>query len=144
MLEVSGIPRCDEENVEDLLINLFTQIGIQVHSEDIEAAHRVSARETANVIVMFKSRKLRNLTYQKRSLLRNISSKDIGIASRPPNKIYINESLTRLNKDLFYKALMFKKENGFKFLWTRNGTIHLKKDESARSVIIKHERDLPV
>ena len=47
-------------------------------------------------------------------------------------KIHINESLTAYRKRLFGKINQFKKEHKFKFLWTTNGKIHLRKDNDSR------------
>ena len=143
MFEISGIPRCDDEDVEEMVLSLCHKIGVQITPVDIEAAHRLSNKVTANIIVLMKSRKLRNDIFQRRSQLKGVSSHDIGVTSRPPNKLFINESLTRKNKELFSKVNDFKKVNGYKFIWSRNGIIYLRQSESSKAIMVKKEADLP-
>lgn len=48
-------------------------------------------------------------------------------------KIYINESLSSRRKKLFNKVYQFKKANSYKYIWTRNGKIFLKENDSSPS-----------
>ena len=54
------------------------------------------------------------------------------IADRP-TKIYINESLTAYRRRLFGKLNSFKNINKWKYLWTTNGTIHLRQMDSSQT-----------
>jgi hypothetical protein len=51
----------------------------------------------------------------------------------PSNTIHINESLTFDRKKLFGRVYAFKKKHSFKFIWTVNGKIMLRKSESTVS-----------
>ena len=62
--------------------------------------------------------------------------------------IYINESLTPVQSDLFYIARQHKKttakpDNAYLYVWTKNGIIYAKKSETARAQIIHDINDLP-
>lgn len=46
-------------------------------------------------------------------------------------QIFINEQLTTFNKNIFINAYKKKKECGYKFCWTRNGKIFLRKTEDS-------------
>jgi hypothetical protein len=46
------------------------------------------------------------------------------------DKIHINESLTLNGNKLFGRVYAFKKKHLFKFIWTVNGKILLRKSES--------------
>ena len=50
-----------------------------------------------------------------------------------PTKIYINESLTPYRRRLFGKLNTFKNTNKWKYLWTTNGTIHLRQTDSSQT-----------
>ena len=43
------------------------------------------------------------------------------------NNVYINENMTKANRNLLYHAKRFQKENDWKHAWLRNGTILLGK-----------------
>ena len=143
MLEIAGIPRTSEENTEQLVINLCSKLNLEVSPKDIEAAHRTSTKESANIIVMFTNRKLRNLVLSKRSQLRKVTTHDLGlITERSASKIFINESLTRRNKELFGAALKIRKDQHYKYIWTRNGKIFLRQTDGSRVINIASESDL--
>ena len=55
----------------------------------------------------------------------------------PEERVYINEHLSPGNKRLFAIAIKKKHELGFKFVWSRNGSIFMKKDEFKSSVTFK-------
>ena len=57
-------------------------------------------------------------------------------------KIFINENLTYLKKKLFWKSKQKAKEAGFKFFWTMNGNVYVRKLEDDKSILIKNEQDL--
>ena len=148
MLEVSGIPRSDEEDqdtVEKTVITISRHLGVDISVDDIDAAHRLSKNPQANIIVKFRSRKIRDAIFSARSKLKGTTTKNLDIATeRAPSRIFINESLTPRRKELMYKARLMKKEGHFKFLWSRNGTIWLRVKENSQAVSIRSDSDLAV
>ena len=80
MIEIAGIPRLEDENVEQTVIKLCSHLNSTIEDTDIEAAYRISSRESASIIVKFKSRKMRNHVYKMRNMLRNMTTHSIGIA----------------------------------------------------------------
>ena len=51
--------------------------------------------------------------------------------------MYINESLTTRNKYLLKQAQERKNELGWKYVWTRNGTIYARKEKDTDFMRIK-------
>ena len=93
------------------------------------------------IIVKFVRRDKRNEIYKQRSKLHGKDTSclpsvaaELGksIADRP-TKIYINESLTAYRRRLFGKINSFKNTNKWKYLWTTNGTIHLRQTDSSQT-----------
>ena len=58
MVEIAWIPRTSEKDVEDTVINLFQKLNLSVCKSEIEAAHRLSAKYNANIIIKFTNRKM--------------------------------------------------------------------------------------
>ena len=115
---------------------MFEEIGVKVKPLDIEACHRVPSKRKDNkkpLIVRFVNRKIRDNVFKARTKLK--SRKDGG-------KIYINEHLSPHNRYLFNLALKRKKEKGYRFLWTKNGTVFLKEDEGSEVLKVVNENDL--
>ncbi|CAH1634794.1 unnamed protein product [Spodoptera littoralis] len=75
-----------------------------------------------------------------------LNSRKIGLAGdlRP---IYVADYLPLTSRKLFFATREFAKTNEYKFCWTTNGQIFLRKDEGAKQILIKSEqslRDIPV
>lgn len=54
----------------------------------------------------------------------------------------INDALTAYYKDQLWKARERGKDKGYKFIWTKNSKILVKKDENPRVLKIDIEKDL--
>ncbi|XP_068670134.1 uncharacterized protein [Montipora foliosa] len=59
------------------------------------------------------------------------------------NKIYVNESLTEKNKEIFKLCLKFKRDFSYKFLWTNAGRIFLRKNLSSPVILVSCTEDVP-
>ena len=91
-------------------------------------SHRPPSKVKANgertlfpsaIIVKFTSSDIREKLYRARKVLKDITSQDLGFSEE--NRIFINESLTHSNNELFKDCLKVKKDKDFKFLWTYGG-----------------------
>ena len=148
-LEITGIPILPEENRKHVIKEIGTLINVNVEDTHLAAAHRLP--DTKNVkhqlIVKFVHSDKREEMYKKR---RNLIGKNIsnllsvqaamGLAATSNNKIHINESLTGYRKQLFGRINDFKRKNNYKYLWTANGKIMLKaQDSSQTKSFVTHE-----
>ncbi|CAH3172726.1 unnamed protein product, partial [Porites lobata] len=61
--------------------------------------------------------------------LKDLTTRDLGYSEK--NKIYLAESLTERNRMLFKDCLKVKKDMEFKFIWTLNGKIFMRKDKDS-------------
>jgi hypothetical protein len=85
-------------------------INVNIQPEDISISHRLKTRtptrnSTPAIIVKFISRSTRDRLYYARKHLKDKTTSDIGFGRISDNKIYIAESLTSKNKELFKKCL---------------------------------------
>ena len=116
MLELSGIPRQDDENAIDLVNKTAVVPGIcNFDVSQIDIAHRVSERRTAPIIVLFNREAARTDFYRQKKKLFKVQANHI---VKPNNEdhsdsevslpgleqensyIYMNESLTSMNRML--------------------------------------------
>ena len=143
-VEIKGIPtpeNLNEESTNQITIDIGKLIGIDIAPEDISVSHRLPTRRNAvpgrsmPIIVKFVRRVTKAQFYGSRKLLQYKSTLDLGFDVE--NKIYISESLTDKNKDLFYCCLKVKKELKYKYLWTSNGRIFFRKDMDSKPLQIK-------
>jgi len=61
--------------------------------------------------------------------LKDITSKALGFLDE--NRMYISESLSPANRELFNEAYQLKKDLDYKFLWTSNGRVFLRATEAS-------------
>ncbi len=140
MVEISGIPRQARENCEKIVLDIASKINVDLKPEDIEACHRISPKEDAPIIMKVVSRKTISSLLSKgaKTNAEKISIAYLGFelptqsGSTNDGKIFINESLTLRNKNLLRLSKIKKRELDFKFDWSRNGIIFLKKTRTPK------------
>ena len=109
-----------------------------------DVVHRLSDREDAPIIIKFNTRTDRDKFFNNRSLLKNVTIKDLGYDEKKDkkNKIFINESLTKPNKILFKSVRNTCKAKNYDYCGTKNGVIFARKNADATAVKINREMDL--
>lgn len=77
-----------------------------------------------------------------------LSKKKVRIVSneltggRNDNIVYINEHLTTHNINLFWQAKLKSKDNNYKFVWTKDGKIFVRRNENEKAYRIRNEDNL--
>ena len=143
-IEIVGLPPPDAddgETEEDVIVkacNSLAGIDQPVRPEDIDISHPLKSdrRDGKPVhIVRFISRKVKYaiLAAKKDDRNRQFKFRD--------KDVYMNEHLSRPNRALFATANGKKRELNYKFLWTKNGVVHMRKDENSNIITIKNAED---
>ena len=145
-VEIRGIPlpeESQEEDTNEIVLQLSQKMGIPLERKDISVSHRIRSRSLVDpaIIVKFVRREVRERLYRARKRLKSITTADFGFSVE--KKIFINESLTPKNKELFKDCLRFKKDNNFKFLWTNAGKIFLRRNADSPVILINSSADIP-
>ena len=147
-LEITGIPDKSSENLSTYIINIAKFVGTDMTVQEIEYATRAQPR-TRNpniprtIIVKLKSRLLKDTIISGVRAKKIITTKDIGISSSQPLRIYINEHLTPSNKLLYLQARKKKAVAvGFEFLWVRDGKIFARRNDHSPVFTIRSPNDL--
>ena len=145
-LEIRGIPLPEDLRVEDtnnIVLQLSQKMGIPLERNDISVSHRIrSSRASVDpaIIVKFVRREMRESLYRSRKRLKSITTADLGFSV--DKKIFINESLTPKNKELFKDCLKFKNDKSYKFLWTNAGKIFLRRNADSPVIPINSFADI--
>ena len=143
-LEIKGIPVKEGEVTSEIVVKIANKIGVKITSQDISTSHRlprrVASKDEPAMIVKFVRRDTRDQLYKARKRLRDITTKDLGY--RGSNRVFINESLTRVNKNLLSKCLKVKRDFNFKYVWTNAGRIMLRETDESPVLRISTEKDL--
>ena len=56
--------------------------------------------------------------------------------------VFINEHLSKVNRGLFAAATCYQRTLGYKYLWTKNGVVNMRKEERSEVITITKESDL--
>jgi hypothetical protein len=131
LLEIHGVPESSTENTNKLVVQVANLIVPELNliEADISISHRLPTNKESlkPIIAKFVRRDIRDAIYKKKRNLSSKTSQDIGFHYN--SKLYINESLTAGSRAILNKAKEFKRRNHYKFVWTRQGKVLLKKDE---------------
>lgn len=141
-VEISEVPEIDNENVEELTESIIKALDLQ--KSDIVTAHRIPTRNPTRkkpIIVQFKTKAAKDACV-KSAKIKKIKASQIN-TSFPDTSVYVNDHLCPAMKSLFFEARKFKKNNNYKFCWTRDAKIFLRKNESSKAIRIRKLSDIP-
>ncbi|XP_074610148.1 uncharacterized protein LOC141864321 [Acropora palmata] len=142
-LEINGVPISSYENPNQLVKEVGLLAGVQIDDRHIAAAHKLpdSKNVKNRLIVKFIQRDKREELYKHRKNLVGKNISHLPSVEDGNGKIFINESLTSYRKRLFGRIREYKRNNNLKYLWTSNGKIMLKvNDTSPTQAFVTHEQ----
>nr|XP_022911980.1 uncharacterized protein LOC111422955 [Onthophagus taurus] len=148
-LEIQGIPEKSDENITQIINKIGDFLEIPLKTDDIDAVHRVpqfgDKSRPKNIIVRFCNRTKRDSVLAAAVVKRRSLPK----GSRPgfaieglSQQCFINEHLTVANKKLFGTTRAVAREKNYKYIWTRNCKILVRKNDSSRVIQINSDEDL--
>lgn len=137
--EIHGLAVQPKENLSSFVCELALKLDLTNFSTtDIAAVHRLPSgpNKIPPVLVQVHKVSTKEQWMSARTKLPELAEEE----TFP--RLYINENLTRANKELFRLARLKGKEKGFKFVWTRNGRVLARKEEGRPIVHIDSKADL--
>lgn len=150
-IDITGIPVVENEKTADLVLKLFNSgLNLNFARDDIVDCYRVKPTAISNekskfspaIIVKLTSTETKIKIFSQKSKMRmNLNTKKI-FDTNTPKPIFINENLCKSRRILLNAALNIKRERDYKFVWTRGGTIFIRKDKTSRVQIINCLDDL--
>ena len=141
-IKIHGIPELPQENVYTTMHKIGKFLGCEIQQKDIDIAHRVPSSNKSlprPIIVKFINR------WQKHELMiakknKKIRTSSVGFSSLDQH-IFINDHLTPAAKGILRRAKDLRSK-GFKFVWSRDSKIFVRKDETSQVKIIKSIDDV--
>ena len=125
-MEIKGIEYTANESTDEIVVNVAKKMGLTLAKADISVSHRLNyqAQEHSSfhdledlppkIIAKFMSRNVRDNFMKNKNIIKK------------EDRIYINESLTKENRQIFNNCLRYKKKHQIKYIWTKNGKTLLK------------------
>lgn len=140
-LIVSGIPYMKDENLMAYFKAMWKQIGMQENIPSVDLRRLSSSTKSDGLIVVqFALRNNRDDFYSRYLQKRDLKLCHLSIDS--PRRIYINENLTITARKLKAAALRLKKAGKLSSVYTRLGTVMVKRSADQQPVAIHSEQHL--
>ena len=132
ILRVSGIPESENEDTDEIILHLASDMGVPMSSSDIDRSHRVgkpedksrtgtrkSKKSTRDIIVKFSTYNARRKLFQIRKELRTTENEDL-------KKIFINEDLTKLRSEILFEARNLRRVNKLNSAYSSDGKLFVR------------------
>ena len=119
----------------NIVIDIGKKLNMKLTKEDIDASHRLSNLPSAGIIVKFASRRKRD-EFLEKSKKEKFTWKKLDIEDDDEKKVFINESLTKLNKQIL-KQCKEELKDQFKWIWVKRGKIYIREKDNSKIMEIK-------
>ena len=132
----------ENENIVEMAVKVLNEriAGLDLTEADLSTAHRLQADD--KVIAKFVRRETRDRVYDSRFTLIQQSSEQRRAGG---SRLFINESLSTKNNEIFQELLRAKKEeNGgiIASVFTRRGTVWCQRQKKGTNIRVADESDL--
>lgn len=153
-LEIAGVPELVNENLRHIVITTAQKLGVDLAADELMEVYRAGPRRIPRptgegekqlrpiVVKMVRISKRRELIKAAKSR-KNLTTEGI-ITSGTHYRFFLNERLTKHNRQLFYAARQRSKQLGYKFCWIRNGSIFVRKEEGSAAILIRNSAKLEI
>ncbi|KAJ2941082.1 hypothetical protein O0L34_g10314 [Tuta absoluta] len=84
------------------------------------------------IVVRFARRTVRDELLKQARVRRGVTTEGLGLPPHSYKNIYINERLTKFNRQLFGKARETAKLLGWRFSWTRDGKVFVRRTDTSK------------
>lgn len=141
-LEIHGVPEKIHEDLEDVVIKVAENAGVEIEEEDIDIVHRLpfKLKGIRPILVKFISHKVKSQLYFARHKLKRAVWKSELLEDA--DQVYINENLTTSKRKLFAETRKKARQNKWYSVWTVDGKIFVSKEKGDRSIKISCYSDL--
>lgn len=150
-VEIVGITETKNERSVHIMLTVANKLGINIEERDIVSVSRVGIERPPvegvpvarprPLVVRFARRSLRDHVLSAARVRRRLSTTDMGLPGAPCT-FYINERLTKFNRRLFYLTRQTLIRAKWKYAWTREGKIYVRREHGAPRIRIRSDLDL--
>ncbi|XP_022830836.1 uncharacterized protein LOC111359493 [Spodoptera litura] len=152
-VEIRNVPAAENETTTDLntIINkVGTVVGMALSNSEIRDTYRLPGKPgtVRPIIAEFTSVHTKNYLIKRvRDFNKThpneakLNTKSMGLPG-DSHPVFVAEYLPASSRKLFFETRQFAKENGYRFCWSVNGNIYLRKFEGAKQVLIRSRETL--
>lgn len=153
-IELRNVAKVSQLENKGHLCNLMSHLGtslcVSIQDYDIKDIYRINTKSESHspITVEFTSvikkeaviNSIRNLNRGKKKEDK-LNSTHMKLGG-PPVPVFVSESLSQRARKLLFLARDFAKTNEYRFCWSTNGNIYLRKAENQPSIRVASENDL--
>lgn len=151
-VEISGIIETKGENPAHIVNLVATKLGVRLEERDIVWTSRVGTTKGEEdgkpgqpriIVARFACRSIRDELLKAARDRRGATTADMNLTG-PETKFFVNERLTKLNRQLFMKTRKCAfnlSEPKWKYVWTRDGRIFARRANGMKRHNIKNDTD---
>jgi hypothetical protein len=150
-VEISGFPETSNESTVHILLTVAKKLGVALEERDIVNVERAgpvrafiegeAPPRPRPLVARLTRRSARDAMLQAARVRRGLTTE--GMALSGGNRtFYINERLTRCNRQLFQKTRVAAKIKNWKFVWTRQGKIFTRREHGSVVHRLRFETDI--
>ncbi|CAK1601284.1 unnamed protein product [Parnassius mnemosyne] len=150
-IQIAGFPETSGENTAHIILAIAKKLCVDLDERDVVSSERTgfirdngespTALRPRLLVVRLARRAQRDALIQAARVRRNITTEGLGLMGIA-RRIYVNERLTKHNSRLFYKARVAAKSHGWKYVWSRDGKIYVRKEHGSERHRLRLEEDL--
>lgn len=150
-IEISNLPETSNENPTHLLLTVAKKLGVDLCERDVVSAQRAgpprapaqggAAPRPRPLVARLARLAPRDELLRAARVRRGLSTEGMGMPGTPCS-FYINEHLSRPNRQLFQKAREAARNNNWKYVWTREGKIFARQEQGKARHRLRLEADI--
>ncbi|CAB3241401.1 unnamed protein product [Arctia plantaginis] len=153
-IEIRNVPQVDKETTSDLAKTICVigdTVGSVITPSDLRDIYRLPSKpgSTRPIVAEFQTVQMKQKTIaavrdfnnSKKTVEEKLNTGLINISGKR-QPVYVADHLPASAKKLFYLSREFAKQNAFKFCWTVNGNVFLRKEEGNKQILISSEQCL--
>lgn len=153
-VQISNIPEVSGENPVHTVTLIASKIGVQLQARDIVSAERVGGRRISAtqavapvvtrprfIVVRLARRDLRDELLEAARVRRGMTTAELGLPGTA-TRFYVNERLTKVNRELFRSAREAGSRLGWQFVWAKRGRILARHKPGDSTCHIRCEADI--
>lgn len=158
VIEIYGLSELPGENLGHLITVVGQKIGVTLDERDVDYVTRVGGRRSSApaagvpgasdagdrprpVVLKLTRRKVKDELLKAARVRRGLSTADIGLQGFD-RKVFLNERLSKANRELFYNARAKAKEHSYKYVWTQGGQVLARRAAGHAALRIRSKADL--
>ncbi|KAL4704819.1 hypothetical protein ACJJTC_001294 [Scirpophaga incertulas] len=151
-IELRNVPCQSKKENQSVLVGIVQQtckvLNIEYGPQDLKDVYGINTKSGGTTIVAEFTQALKKQevlktakAFNKENRNNRLNSTHIGLPGKTV-PIYISESLTSKARRLFYLARDLAKSTDYKYCWTSNGKVFIRKNDDSPHIEIKSENDV--